>query len=434
MNIIIVGMGKVGFHLAQTLSIAHNVIVIDKNADALHSVQENLDVLPIHGSVEDAKTFELIPFHNIDLFIAVTNIDNINLISAITVDIVLDIKRKFIKLKENYFDHTEIKKRLNIDMFIFPTQLASNVVLSLLEYPNINNIKTLHYIDKKLISIIIPNDFLPIKIDFNRFKIIGIERDDKFFIPQYDMIEVLPNDLVYYFGVEDDISFINYKNRCRIKNCVVFGADKLGRNIASDLIQKGCEVKVIEKNLELCQKADEFLMGEAEVINFKYGSHEIFENEGLKNADIFISTTNNDEFNIIKSLEARTTGIKKIVAINNEMQYYNLMHSLKITAVRGPKMSAYHKIMEEIDSKQVVIRKHFCGGKAMVLIRKIFEKSSLVGKKIKPIDLKNSSIFFIQKGILHSFKEDIVLTENDLIISFCVIEDSDMIEKWIYEL
>lgn len=58
MNIIIAGAGKVGFNLARTLSIGHNVTIIDKNKEALHRIQESLDIMPMNGDVEDSKTYE----------------------------------------------------------------------------------------------------------------------------------------------------------------------------------------------------------------------------------------------------------------------------------------------------------------------------------------------------------------------------------------
>jgi len=434
MKIIIAGAGKVGFNLAKTLSIAHNVILIDKNQEALNNIQENIDIMPICGNVEDYNTFKMVKYDTIDLFIAVTNLDNMNLIASMVIDIALDVKRKFVRLKDHCFDHEEIKKKLNIEQFIFPIQLASNTILSLLKYPKANNIKTFQYADYKLISIIIPSNFIAQTFTFESFRIVGIERDKHFFIPQEEYVEILPNDLVYYFGLEEDMYILTHSDNVNITKCVVFGADNLGMTITSDLLNVGCEVKLIEKDLQLCNKADEYLKGKADIINFKYGSHEIFESENLSNADIFITTTNNDEFNIIKSLEARDSGIDKIVAINNEMEYYNLMHSLQITAVRGPKMSAYHKIMEEISSSGVVLKKHFCGGKAIVFMRKIFANSKLIGKKIKPLKLNDSSLYYIKDSKLYTFSNTIILEENDLIVSFCVASDSDKVAQWIYEL
>ena len=434
MNIIIAGAGKVGFNLAKTLSISHNVIVIDKNTQALNRIQENLDIMPIYGNIEDYNIFKEIHYDTIDLFIAVTNLDNINLIAAMTIDLVLDVKRKFIRLQKHYYDHDMIKNRLNIEQFIFPFQLASNTILSLLKYPQANNVKSFKYTDYKLISIMLPDDFVSKSFDIDNLKIIGVERDKDFFIPNNQQIVLQPNDLVYYFGLEDDMKLLSTNDNIQIKRCVVFGGDKLGISIAKDLINLDCEVKLIEKDLQLCEKADEKLQGKAEIINFKYGSHEIFEQEGLNIADIFITTTNNDEFNIIKCLEARDSGVQKVVAINNEMEYYNLMHTLNITAVRGPKMSAYHKIMEEISSTGVVIKKHFCGGKAIVFMRKVFANSKLINKKVKPLKLQENITFYIKDEVLNIFDEKLVLVENDLIISFCLEKDSDKVQKWIYEL
>jgi trk system potassium uptake protein TrkA len=133
-------------------------------------------------------------------------------------------------------------------------------------------------------------------------------------------------------------------------------------------------------------------------------------------------------------LEARDSGVQKVVAINNEMEYYNLMHTLNITAVRGPKMSAYHKIIEEIGSTGVVLKKHFCGGKATVFMRKIFTNSQLIGKKIKPLKLNHSSLFYLKHNNLEIFSDKIVLEKNDLIISFCIEKESEKVQKWIYEL
>lgn len=88
------------------------------------------------------------------------------------------------------------------------------------------------------------------------------------------------------------------------------------------------KVKIIEKDLHLCEVADEVLQGKVSVINSKYSSNDLFEDENLSNADIFIAASNNDEFNIIKCLEAKEKGINKVVAINNDLEYYQLMHSI----------------------------------------------------------------------------------------------------------
>ena len=438
MNIIIAGAGKVGFNLAKTLCIGHDVTIIDKNQEALLRIQESLDILPYRGDVEDSKTYERFKNIEIDLFIAVTNIDNVNLISTMIADSVLNIKRKFVRLQKHFLDVFIIKQKLGIDDIVFPIRLASKSVASLLHYPKANNIKLFKYTKFKLISVRASKDFKHTQFVSKNFIKAGIERDKEFFIPDEDE-EILPNDLVYFFGLEEDIkrvcSLMDVDSDLEsIKRCVVYGGDDLGISISKALLETNKEVKLIEKDLKACEIADEELEGKAYVINAKYSSHDIFEEENIDQADMFIAATNNDEFNIIKCLEAKEKGVKKIVAINNDAEYYNLMHSLGIVVVRGPKMSAYNKIMEEISSTGVVIQKAYCGSKANVFMRKIFPKSKLINKKIKPIKVNNSKIFYIRDEMLYEFKEKIILQENDIIVAFVTLKNTPKIKQWIYEL
>jgi len=437
MNIIIAGAGKVGFNLAKTLCIGHNVTIIDKNSEALHRIQESLDILPMKGDVEDSSVYNHFIDKKIDLFIAVTNVDNVNLISTLMADSVLEIDRKFVRLQKHFFADTQVQKKLNIDMLIFPIKIVSEAIASLMDFPKANNVKFFKYTDYRLISVRVSKDLEPMLISSKNFIIVGIERDKSFFIPQKDE-EVLPNDLVYFFGPEEDVrtvcNLLDTADKEEIQRCVVFGADELGISIAKDLIEAKRSVKLIDTNLKLCEMADEILEGRASVINLKYGDTTIFEDEGLSEADVFIAATNNDEYNIIKCLEAQDKGISKVMAINNEMGYYSLMHSLGIIVVRGPKMSAYNTMMEHISASGVIIEKSFCGSKAIVYMRNIFTNSNFIGKKIKPLKVNKSKIFYMRNSKLYPFKEKILLEEGDLIIAFCALKESTKVKQWIYEL
>ncbi|SFV63470.1 Trk system potassium uptake protein TrkA [hydrothermal vent metagenome] len=437
MNIIIAGAGKVGFNLAKTLSIGHNVTVIDKNQEAIYRIQESLDIMPLHGDVESSKTYELFIDKKIDLFIAVTNADNINLIATLMADSVLDIERKFVRIKNNFYGDTLIKEKLGISEMIYPIKLASKSIVSLLKYPFANNVKFFNYTPYKLISTRTSATLEPTILSSNKFAIVGIERDKSFFIPKDDE-EIYANDLVYFFGLEEEIKSVCKRlkktEEQSIQKCVVFGADELGVAIAKELVDANRDVKLVEKDLTLCEKADEILGGKASVINSRYGMSTLFEDESLDSADIFISATNNDEYNITKCLEAREKGISKVMAINNEMEYYSLMHSLDIIIVRGPKMSAYNKILEEVNSTEVVIEKSFCGSKANIQMRKIFPSSPHIGRSVKPIKLGSSKLYYMRDSQLFDFKEKIILQEGDLIVAFCTTKENPKVKQWIYEL
>ena len=438
MNIIIAGAGKVGFNLAKTLSIGHNVTVIDTNEEALHSIQESLDILPLRGDVEDYKTYEYFSDKEVDLFIAVTNIDNVNLISSMIVDSILNVKRKFVRLQKDIYDAEDIKKRFFIDKIIFPIKLSSKTVGSLLEYPKANNVKFFKYTDFKLFSFRVSAGADREILDSHEYTLVGIERNKKFFVPQEKHTAIKENDLIYFFGLRESIETLStsivLEDISFVEKCVVFGGADLGVSIAKAFIDAKKDVKLIEKDLDLCSLADEKLEGRATIINSKYGIHDVFEDEELGHADLFVAATNNDEYNIIKCLEAKDRGITKVVAINNEMDYYSLMHTLGIIVIRGPKISAYNTIMEEISSSGVVIQKSFCGALGTVFMRKVVYNSTLIDKQIKPLKLSNAKLFILREDRLFLIQEKIILQENDLVVGFSALLESAKVKQWIYEL
>ncbi len=438
MNIVIAGCGKVGYLLANTLSIAHNVFIIDKNKKALSKVQESLDILTIFGDIKNPQTYQNIDIDVIDLFIGVTNSDEANIISALIIDGILDVKEKIVRVQSSYYKDTNIKERLNINKFIMPSLIASKSIKALVEYPKINNIKSFKDSEFKLISIYATKDFtkeeLSELLEPTKEVILGIERDKNFFITQNTQIQ--KGDLVYILALKSSItrvsSIFNKELPNEIKRCVIFGCNELSIEIAKVLIEHKKIVKIIDKDINSCQIAQEELNGEAEVINSIYNNDEdIFIDEGIDSAEFFISAFKSDEFNIIKCLEAKEFGVKKVVATNNESSYYNLMHSLNIITLRGEKVSAYHKILEEINSSNIIVEKYFCGGKGVIFFRKL--SSSLVGKKINCSKFKDALFFLLDKNSLEPLNNQEISSQS-AIIAVCAKDLDQDIRKFLYGL
>ncbi len=436
MDIIIAGAGKVGYNLARTLSVVHNVTVIDRNAGALARLQESLDILPVNGDIEDPLTYRKLIDKEADLFIAVTDIDEANLISTLIAGDTIEVKRKFIRLRNEFFAKSSIREKLEIDEAIFPLQLSSETVEQLLAYPRANNVKSFTYTSMKLISLRVSVDRDSLLLEPDGFAIVGVERNKGFFIPELGGVELKRGDLVYLFGPEEQIkrlcAHLEVEVPDRIERCVIFGGGDLGISIARKLLDHGKEVKIVEEDIRQCKIADEALEGEVMTLSSKYGTRELFEEEGLAHADMMIAATGNDEYNIVKCLEAKEHGIQKVLAINNEIEYYNLMHSLGLVVVRGPKMSAYHRIIERIHSSQIVTERKYCGGRGVILLRKIFADSPLIGKKIKPLYGGMTKLFYLIRGDrLSPILEAIELFEGDLILAFIYEEESERMEQWL---
>ncbi len=436
MDIIIAGAGKVGYNLARTLSPVHNVTVIDRNAQALARLQESLDILPVNGDIEDPLTYQKLIDKEADLFIAVTDIDEANLISTLIAGDTIDVKRKYIRLRNEFFAKSSIREKLEIDEAIFPLQLTSETIEQLFSYPRANNVKSFAYTNFKLISIRVTAQVEEIILDPDAYTIVGIERNKNFTIPKQDNIKIYNGDLVYLFGDEEKIKSLCPKLEIEapenIERCVIFGGGDLGIAIAKKLIEYGKDVKIVEEDIKQCNIADEALEGEAMTLSCKYGTAELFEEEGLSHADMMIAATGNDEYNIIKCLEAKEHGIQKVMAINNEMEYYNLMHTLGLVVVRGPKMSAYHSIIEKIHSSKVTTERKYCGGQGVIYLRKIFADSTLIGREIKPYRGRGEILLYlIRSNELLAFIKPQKLQEDDILVAFMSEGESQYVESWL---
>jgi len=415
MNILIAGAGKVGYNIAKALSNKHNVVIIDKNEKALEMLKETLDVLTICADLRDARAYMGLE-EKFDFFIAVTNNDEINLISTIVTENILDIENTIVRLTNTSYISTNFQK-LNISRLIFPYKLSATAVAKLIEFPKANNIKEFPFNDFILVSLNVKSPEIDKVSAINREDIIviGAQRGEEFvFLNEEDYIE--EDDLLYIFGEKEKLKEIINKldtvSPEHIQNVLIYGANPLGIEIAKILISFNLNVKLLEKDEEQATKAAELLGEDAMVINSSYEDEEMIINEGLQYSDIAITASLKDESNIIKSLQAKKLGIKKIITINNNLNYYSLMHSLKLSTIRGPKIAAYYEILEEIDSRLLIYERFFLGAKGKIFIKQIFQP-----KKVSP-PKENSKTIIIRNDMIIELKEKTELQPNDIVLEF----------------
>jgi len=426
MNILIAGAGKVGYNLSKILSKEHNVTVIDNNQDALEKLEENIDVFTIAGDLRNAKVYTHLK-EDFDFFIAVTNNDEINIISSLIADNFLSIENKIVRLANIDYINNNFYKNIKIDRLIFPYQLAASAIGKLVSCPKANNIKDFPFMDFKLVSLYVDSDKkLVSEINSDFVYVVGVERDGEFLFLN-DEDEILNGDLLYIFGEIQTLKGIskqlNQTSPDKITKALVLGANPLGIEIAKIISSLDIEVKILEKDIELATKATELLEDEVTVINSTYEDEQLFYNESLQYSDIAIAASLKDEENIIKLLQIKKLGIKKQISINNNLNYYSLMHSLNLPTIRGPKIAAYYAILEEIDSRLLIYEKFFLGSKGRILIKRMLDE-----KSVKPP--KDGIAIIVRENNLLIIKEKTLIKQNDIVMLFNLTGK----RKWIEAL
>lgn len=444
MQVIIAGAGKVGYNIAKHLMHNNSVTVIDQNEYAIQNIHENLDVLGICGNIENPHTYLGIN-PQIDLFIAVTDSDEVNLLSSLIIDNIASVKRKIIRLKNNFFASDQVKGKLNINDTIVPSFEAAQPFKYLIDFPHAHNAKAFAYTKALLVSIRLKEDFTPRMISTfigelnGELAVAGMERKKQFFVPK-PVETMLPNDLFYFLAFPSAIlslrSLVCEANEpsSPIKNCVIFGADSLGVEIAKVLLKKGIDVQIMDKNIELCRKANIELKNKATVLKTTYDADHIV-NKTRFDTDMFIAATKNDEYNITKCIEAKQKGIKKIIGINNDIAYSSLMRNLNIEVVRGEKINAFYSILERIQSNNTFIQKKFCGGEGSVLMRKIDATSPLIGEKLPLPDKVDDRGHFIiiRDNDIYEYRLIPTFEKDDVIVAFTKESDYEIVAKWLQQ-
>ena len=442
LNIVIAGAGKVGFFLAKELMEDNEVTLIDSNEETIKNLEESLDVLTIYGDVEDPNLYKNIQ-RDVDLFVAVTNSDEVNLLSSLIIDNIVDVKKKIVRLRNNFFINDNIKTKLNISTMITPSIDVAQNFKYLIDFPHISNIKTFEQTEALLLSIRAHDEFANTSIyDFihkynNKIVVAGIERSSQFFVP--DETEIIQaKDVIYFCLFPEVVDSIREKicdkvDNKPIKNCIIYGATQLGMEIAKVLAKKGLNIKLIDKSLENCQHANTTLKNSIEVIKSNYNNLDIVLDSFTGEIDLFVAATTDDEFNIIKCIEAKQKGVKKIVGIYNNNQYATLMRRLGIEVVRGEKMNAYFTILEKINSTKLVTQKAYCNGAGTVCLRKIYPASKLIDTKPLISDKlnKKGSFYVLREEKFILYKDIGKLHEGDIIIAFMKKGDSKLITTWL---
>ena len=144
LNILIVGAGKVGSTLAAYLSREdHNVTIIDQNDTAIHRASDTLDVMCIKGPGAAPSVLREAGVEDADLVLATTNLDEVNMLCALTAKR-LGAKFTIARIRDLAYtdDLPALQKDLNIDAVINPEYATALEISRLLRFPAAANVDT----------------------------------------------------------------------------------------------------------------------------------------------------------------------------------------------------------------------------------------------------------------------------------------------------
>ncbi len=433
MKIIIAGAGDVGFHLAKLLSYENQEIaVIDLDDEKLRNISSKLDVATIKGSSTSYSSLEEADVANADLLIAVTSLEEVNITTTI-IGKYLGAKKTIARIKNpEYLKPRERShfRQLGIDELISPESLATQEIGRLLNSNALTDV--FHFDDGKLTLLgilidgkcklrdktLLENSTLNPEQDFIT---VAILRNGQTIIPHGDT-KFRVNDHAYFIakpsGVERVLNFSNVQ-KTEIKNIMILGGSKIGQHTAKILSEK-FNVKLVEQSREKSfQLANE--LPNVLVIHGDGRNSEIIEEEGIDEMDAFIAVTGNSETNIISSLVAKEHGVKKTVALVENVDYIHLSQNIGVDTMINRKLIAANFIFRYIRKGEIISIASIHGVDAEIVEFIVKEDSKITKKYIKNLKFPKNALIagVVRKSDSRIPNGDFRIRAHDRVVVLC---------------
>nr|WKN38742.1 Trk system potassium transporter TrkA [Tunicatimonas sp. TK19036] len=444
MKIVIAGAGDVGKHLAKLLSYENQeIVIIDLDAERLRQIGNQIDVATIKGNSTSYKTLKQANVSGADLLISVTESEEVNLATTIIAK-QLGVKRTIARISNEEFlldKKTLDLRKVGIDELISPESLAAREIKRLLRIAAVTD--TFEF-DQGLLSLIgitldqesnLIGKTLAETSRLNpddSYIIVAILRNGKTIIPKgHNRLRV--SDHVYFIAQPDGIDRVlklTGKVKMDIHNLMILGGSKAGYHTARKL-SSTYKIKLIERDKDKCfELADQ--LPEVLVINGDGRDVDLLNEEGLADMDAFIALTGDSETNIISCLVAKNQGVKKTIALVENMDYIHLSQNMGVDTMINKKLIAANFIFRYIREGDVVSITGIHGVEAEILEYEVNNNCKITNRRIKNLSFPGDAIIggVIRDGKGHIALGNFEFENNDRVVVLSQRDALPEVEKF----
>ena len=370
MKIIICGAYGIGTHLAKMLSRNHeDITLIDEDDERLAQIGSDFDLLTAQASPSSIKALHEAGAEHADLFIAVTPEESLNITSCVLAK-ALGAKKTVAKISNSEYTAPELQDfftGLGVSSLIYPEKLAAVDIINGLKMSWVRQRWDVHNGALVMLAIklretceILNNPLKNLCGPDDPYHVVAIKRLNETIIPGGND-ELKLYDLAYFMTTTQYIPYIRkivgkdlYVD---VKNVMIMGGGATAVR-AINTMPDYLDTKLIEINEERCEELNNLLDDDkALIINGDGRDTQLLQEEGIKNTQAFVALTNNAETNILACLTAKRLGVRKTVAMVENVDYVSMAESLDIgTIINKKAIAASHIYQIMLDAKVMNMR------------------------------------------------------------------------------
>ena len=407
MKIIIVGVGKVGLALTKHLSRENKVTIIDQNPQLVDNIINIYDVMGVCGNGASYDVQKEAEADKADLLIATASSDEINILTCLVAK-KLGIPHTIARIRNPEYEKQLrfMREELGLSMSINPEKATAREIARVLRFPTAMKLESFSKGRLELVEYRLPENsalhgmqlsdlYRNIRV---RVLICAVSRRDETYIPSGDFV-LQAGDKIYLTAAPHELEhFFRHLGvfRGRASSVMIVGASKLCYYLASQLIDMGMSVKIVDQNRQRCVDIEERLP-KALVIVGDGTDSELLQEEGIGQIDAFVAITGMDEANILMSMSAaRQSRDCKVVAKINRRSLMELVSTegmidsvVSTGAVTTELILKYIRSMKNATGSQVKTLHRIVDEKVEALEFGIKENYPFVGVPLRDLRIKS---------------------------------------------
>lgn len=414
MNIIIVGAGEIGRHLAIELSRSeHSVSVIESNATAAAELQNEIEGKVVVGNGLSVNTLADANIGDCELFLSLTSENAINLmcasmVKAMGVERVVSRVHPGLQREEWMFDFSG---HFGIDHIFSSERLAAIELAKFIRNPDSLVVEEIARgrielqqvrVSKK--SSVRGHALKDLKMPSNT-RVAVVSRDGAYEVANAETV-LEAGDIVTVFGAPRRLRQLvgMLHKEAQLKEgprVVIFGGGEYGFSLAQMLESWNCRVRIFERDPELAQNLTDRLSNTT-VINADATSVAELEDEQVGEADFFVATSNSDEDNVMTCLQAFNLGAKNCLTLIHRADYAKAISAsgrhFGVVAAVSPREASRKEISRYVTTEKYhIVRKL---GDGVVLQTQVAKGSKADGRKVGEIAWPEGSVLVgLLKGL-----------------------------------
>lgn len=413
MKIVLVGGGKVGFALCRSLVAEnHDVVLIEQNEAVLNHIVSRFDIMGLLGNGADFTILEQAGVQECDIFIALTEHDEVNMISAVLAK-KMGAKETIVRVRNPEYSNSYFKEKniLGFSLIVNPELLAARAIGNIIDFPSALSVERFAGGRVSLMEFVVKDASglcqMPISEFRKKFDVIvcALERNHELIIPDGEMT-LQDKDRIFVTGNRVDMMRLHNHFKARtVKSFLIIGAGKIAYYLVGILKDSRIDTKVIEINPERARFFSEKFPN-LYIVQGDGTAKDILLEESAPHYDAVATLTGVDEENIITSMFLDRVGVQKNITKVNRTSLLEIIHAPDFSSIITPKIIAVDTIMHFIRGRvnaqysDLQAMHHLANGQIETLQFHIKEANKMTAKPLSHLKLKKGILIaaIIRKG------------------------------------